>query len=285
MTEPSPDQAPAKKAIPRVERPKPEQGGSSLQRMLSVLDLFTLEEPIWAAADILEQIQTTRSTGYRYIKNLSESGLLSAVGNGHYILGPRVIEMDFQIRQTDPLLKASEGVLEEVAGATQYSVWLCTLFQQSVLCVDYCVGFIPTSVLIDRGQRLPLFRSAMSKVIMANLANHQLRNIHGKRAEELKSYGLGEDWAAFKDYMAAIRSEGYAFSDGELVEGISGLGAPIFNAEGAVLGSVGLAWDNESAPGDIAKIAEAVVAGAKVISQRLAETESGTALGRRAVGA
>ncbi|WP_026264863.1 helix-turn-helix domain-containing protein, partial [Arthrobacter sp. 135MFCol5.1] len=70
----------------------------SLSRMLNVLDLFTEREPVWSTADLIEALETSRSTGYRYIKTLHDAGLLTAVRNGYYSLGPRIIEMDLQIR-------------------------------------------------------------------------------------------------------------------------------------------------------------------------------------------
>ena len=76
---------------------------------------------MWSTAAIIEALETSRSTGYRYIKTLHEAGLLNAVRHGHYSLGPRIIEMDLQIRLTDPLLLASHGVLEELVDTIGHS--------------------------------------------------------------------------------------------------------------------------------------------------------------------
>ncbi|WP_414730902.1 helix-turn-helix domain-containing protein, partial [Arthrobacter sp. Soil761] len=56
--------------------------------MLNVLDLFTEVTPVWSTADLIEALETSRSTGYRYIKTLHDAGLLTAVRNGYYSLGP-----------------------------------------------------------------------------------------------------------------------------------------------------------------------------------------------------
>lgn len=103
--------------------------------MLNVLDLFSEAEPVWSTADIIEALETSRSTGYRYIKTLHDAGLLTTVRNGFYSLGPRIIEMDLQIRQTDPLLLASHGVLEDLVDKIGHSALLCTAFRDSVLCI------------------------------------------------------------------------------------------------------------------------------------------------------
>ena len=92
-------------------------------------------EPVWSTAAIIEALETSRSTGYRYIKTLHDAGLLTAVRNGYYSLGPRIIEMDLPIRQTDPLLLASHGVLEELVDKIGHSALLCTAYGDSVLCI------------------------------------------------------------------------------------------------------------------------------------------------------
>ena len=45
-------------------------GAGSPARMLYILELFSATEPVWSTAAIIEALQTSRSTGYRYIKTL-----------------------------------------------------------------------------------------------------------------------------------------------------------------------------------------------------------------------
>ncbi len=263
-----------------------EQGGSSsLTRMLGVLDLFTVDDPLWSTPDILDAIETSRSTGYRYIKALTSAGFLSPVGNGYYILGPRIIELDLQIRQTDPLLQASEGILEQLVEDTGRSALLCTLFQNSVLCVRECLAEISPTKLIDRGQRRPLFKGAMSKVILAYLSDHQLRNIYSRRQDEIGDANLGDTWDDFRVTLADIRADGYAKSMGEFTPELVGISAPVFNAEEDVIGSVGVAWDaSETTLTDVDSAIPLVKAAAREISRRMSTDTSLPAYGPRAVG-
>src|SRR5919199_2286108 len=100
----------------------------SLAKTFQILDLFTEAEPVWSTAAIIEALETSRSTGYRYIKALHDAGLLASVHNGHYSLGPRIMEMDLKLRLTDPLLLASQGVLEELVDRIGHSATLCTAY-------------------------------------------------------------------------------------------------------------------------------------------------------------
>src|SRR5438552_13370959 len=94
-------------------------GSNSLVRMLSVLDMFTPAAPAWPSEALIRTLGTSRSTGYRYIKALADIGLIAPVANGHYILGPRIIELDLQIRYCDPLYNAAGPLLKKLVQETQ----------------------------------------------------------------------------------------------------------------------------------------------------------------------
>src|SRR5580704_16272660 len=81
---------------------------SSLSKMLQVLTLFNASEPLLTADEIMQRLDYTRPTTYRYIRELCAAGLLGRFANG-YALGPRVIELDYIIRQADPVLKVARG--------------------------------------------------------------------------------------------------------------------------------------------------------------------------------
>lgn len=246
----------------------------SLSKMLYVLELFTEANPVWSTADLIEALETSRSTGYRYIKTLHDAGLLTAVRNGYYSLGPRIIEMDLQIRMTDPLLLASHGVLEDLVEKIGHSALLCTAFRDSVLCIgEYRAPLSPAN-RFSRGQRRPMFQGAVSKVILAYLPHYRLKALYPRHSAEIADAGLGGTWSVFRKTLGEIKKDGYLLTKGEFNPGVYGLAAPIFNDQKTVVGSVGVAWD-ETARRDV-EVAQAVLAvkqAAATISQRLLENQ------------
>ncbi|MFD2469010.1 IclR family transcriptional regulator [Amycolatopsis silviterrae] len=240
--------------------------------MLHVLRLFSETEPVWSTADIIEALETSRSTGYRYLKILHEAGLLTAVRNGYYSLGPRIIEMDLQIRLTDPLLLAAEGVLEDLVDKIGHSALLCTAFRDSVLCVGECRAPQGPENRFLRGQRRPLFQGAVSKVILAYLPHHRLRAIYPRQRKEIENAELGSDWSEFRAKLGKIKKDGYALTAGEFNPGVYSVAAPILTDQKASLGSVGVAWDENKRRGvDVEHAVLAVKQAASTISGRLLE--------------
>lgn len=258
---------------------------SSLDKMLGILDLFAPNQPVWSTADIIKTLGTSRSTAYRYIRGLHAVGLLGAVLNGFYVLGPRIVELDLQIRDCDPLYRAGEGILERLVKKTSHSAQLCMLFSSSVLCIREHRAPLSPESLFQRGQRRELFRGAASKVILPYLPHHQLRNIYARYSETIADVRLGRDWDEFRETLAQIRKDGYLKTYGEFNPGIVGIAAPVFNGEHLILGSIGVAYrcDVNSEVG-VAGSAAAVKRAAAEITQRIATTTSGMALPPRAVG-
>ena len=260
-------------------------GASSLNKMLGILDLFTPTTPMWSTNDLIRALESSRSTAYRYIKVLNRSGLISAVGNGYYVLGPRIVELDLQIRTCDPLHLAGRGILEQLVEATGLSALMCMLFRNSVLCIREHRAPLSPENLFSRGQRRSLFKGAMSKVILAHLPTHRLRSIYLRHPDAVAQANLGQSWDEFRDALTNIRKEGHVMSQGEFRPGVAGVAAPVFNSDQMILGSVGVAWQlAELRDVDIARATLAAKRAAREISQRLATTMKGMDLPPRAVG-
>ena len=249
-----------------------DSGGGSLAKTFQILDLFSEAHPVWSTPDIIEALDVSRSTGYRYIKTLHDAGLLTSVTNGHYSLGPRIIEMDLQIRLTDPLLLASRGVLEGLVESIGHSALLCTAYRDSVLCIGESRAPDSPVNRFSRGQRRPLFQGAVSKIILAHLPHHRLKAIYARQSEEIARAGLGDTWKDFRATLGQIKRDGHLLTLGEFNPGVYGVAAPVLNEQRTALGSVGVAWDERERRE--VKVEDAVLAvkrAATTISQRLRE--------------
>src|SRR5918993_575549 len=201
---------------------------TSLERMLGLLDVFTVAAPVWSTEDLIRYSGCSRSTCYRYIKALQEAGLLTPVADGGFILGPRIVEMDRQIRTCDPVYTAGGPPMEALARRTGHTALLCALYSDTVMCVRNVPGIDAPEGLFSRGQRRPLFQGAASKVILAYLPAHQLRTLHSKHRKAIAAAGLGGDWDSLRATLRTIRQQGHCITSGEFQPGIVGVAAPLF---------------------------------------------------------
>jgi DNA-binding IclR family transcriptional regulator len=225
---------------PLTER-KPNGSGD---RLLAALALFSIERPQWAVDDAALELGVSATTAYRYFKQLTAAGLISPVAGAGYTLGPAIIQMDRQIQATDPMLIAARAVMVDlIQHATEGStVLLCRLFHDRVMCMHQVMGRGPQApVSYERGRLMPLYRGATAKIILAHLPTRTLKSLFAHQAGEITAAGLGKNLDDFRNAMATLRRAGVCISHGEIDPGRTGIGAPIFDREHAVLGSLSLA--------------------------------------------
>lgn len=250
-----------------MQRDRP---SSSLSRTLALLDLFTPERMVWSAEAMIDHCGCSRPTGYRYIRELVETGLLVRFGDGFYSLGPRVVELDLLIRQADPLLSAGLPTMRDIVARTGIDINLIRRYDERIVTIHQEGGNDRLPIFFGRGRRMPLLRGAGSKVIIAHLPRNRLRRIYESDPDRAARANYGENWLEFRETMSVIRRAGYAVSHGELEGGFAGVAAPIFGVDGAIIGSIAAALTQQRlALIQIDMLVEIVKAGAARISNQM----------------
>ena len=219
---------------------KPESATmNSLRRMLDVLDLFKPQQPVITVEAICAQLGYTAASAYRYVRELSEVGLLVRMPGG-YALGPRVIALDRQMTEYDPLLVGSRDLAEDLVAQTALDVLVSELYGDTVINIFQKPGTDAQPLSFGRGQPMALFRSATARVILANLLPRQLRRLYDAHEGTPDLLRLGANWKAFARSMLQIRKQGYCISSGEHDPDKTGIAAPIFDEKQRILGSISL---------------------------------------------
>jgi DNA-binding IclR family transcriptional regulator len=205
---------------------------SSPAKVFAILDLFTQERPIWQPDEINEALGYSRPTGYRYVKELVEVGMLQKVAAGCYALGGRIIELDYQVRQTDPVLLAADPVMQRLAGRTGFDAVLTVMFAgPRVIDIHRVSTQKELKLAYGRGRPRPVFRSGAPKILLAHLPRGPLLKVYESHADEVAANGMGTSWAEFRSGLAQIRKAGYYHSVGELELSLGSVSVPVFNAE------------------------------------------------------
>ncbi|QRF61137.1 IclR family transcriptional regulator [Variovorax paradoxus] len=209
---------------------------SSLSKMLDILDLFDEETPAWTADGICERLELSTSSGYRYIRELCAKGLLSRTMGSTYILGTRIIELEYVMRVSDPVAKAGRPILEELSRVTTCDALLASLQGFHIVNLLHQRGVDDLQMPFTRGRQLSLFRGAISKAILSAMPRTQLVKLHALHQKEIAAAGMGESWLDFWLFLQAIKRAGFGESHGERRSNISGLSVPIASREWGVGG-------------------------------------------------
>ena len=247
-----------------------DKSDSSLARMLGVLDLFSEQRLHWSAEDICEALGVSLPTSYRYLKTLSDAGLLRRGPDAQYTLGPRIIMLDHFIRQADPVLQCGIPFMKELVAQTGFDCVVSRLHGDQLLDTHREHGTMPADLSYGRGRPRPLFQGAAPKVILAGLPTPQLHKLLDSHPAEIAAAGLPTDWPGFRRSFARIRKDGFYFSNGELEPNLAAIAAPLQQADGAVIGALSLVTTvQRMAVIDRSKLTPLIQRAAREISARL----------------
>jgi len=189
----------------------------SINRMLRILGLFSLERRVITPEWLIEELGVSRASIYRDLSQLARAGMLERVADRGYVLGPMVVELDRQIRLADPLLEAAQELPTKLAEDTGGTILLCRFHGSKVMCIHQVNGHNPAlSVSYERGRAMPLYRGATSKIILAYLPPAQLKQLWGSERQTLVAAGLPDDYAQLAKVLAALRQTGYCVTEGEV---------------------------------------------------------------------
>ena len=193
---------------------------ANANRLLRILGLFDLSRPVITPEWLVEQLGVSRASVYRDLGQLAGAGMLERVPDRGYVLGPRVVELDRQIRLADPLLQATEEPLGRLAEETGGTVLLCRFHGNKVMCIHQATslqGRNPAlTVSYERGRAMPLYRGATSKIILAYLPQARLRQLWATEQKTLVAAGFPDDFDQLSDRLGAIRADGYFTTGGEV---------------------------------------------------------------------
>lgn len=242
-------------------------GVSSLERMIGLLDLFEEAAQRWTFDKIHARLGYSRSTLYRYLKVLTDAEILSSLPSVGFSLGPRIAELDRCMRARDPLIVASRPVMIELAADFRGIALLCRRYRDKVLCVHQEQGRAGFRSTYERGRALPLLRGAASRIILANLPPARLVRLFVQQTEAFAAAGLGASLEEVRAKLKPLRSEGCDVTTEQVTPGVTGIAAPLFDAQRNVLGSLSLTMPNNAlAAGETEHIAERIIFGARTVS-------------------
>jgi DNA-binding IclR family transcriptional regulator len=244
--------------------------GSSLERTIGILDLFDGSAQRWTVDEMHVRLGYSRSTLYRYLKVLTDAGLLTSLPDLGYTLGPRIIELDHQIRTQDPLILASRPVMAALAAEVGGIALLCRRYHNKVLCVHQEIGTESFRSTYERGRARPLLKGAASRIILAYLPPQKIGQLFSAQPEAFAEAELGETIQEVRATLKAMRQRGWDATTGQVTLGVTGVAAPLFDKDQNILGSLSLTMaEADARPERIADLGRRLTGCTRGITQAL----------------
>lgn len=219
---------------------------SVLGRLGLLLGAFSLTRPYMTVTDAADLLKVSDATTYRYLSELCQIGLLAKHVLG-YSLGPKIIELEYIIRQFDPVLGKEEETFQTLARSSGCHVLFCNYYGDTIVNVHHEKTEQPLALTFTKGRSMPLFRGSQARILLAYMERRRLKKLFDSHCEEDDVRRIALDWKAFNSEMRKVRNAGYYISRAELDQKVTGIAVPVFE-EQRILGSLVLAFSSDAPP-------------------------------------
>lgn len=212
----------------------------SLLRSMEILEVLMEQNKSFTIAEVADAVDLPPSTVHRILQTFCEKKYVIRNDRTHtYRLGPGLIPLGKAAARGIRLQDAALPVLEALSKATSEDSYLVIPVGNKGLVIEKVDGPNHLRVVEEFGYEMYLHCGAIRKVLLANqtpeFIDGYFKNVidQGHGFPYVKPEDLREE-------LTRIRQNGFATTHGEYVNDAVGIGAPVFNSEGALACSIGI---------------------------------------------
>jgi DNA-binding IclR family transcriptional regulator len=247
----------------------------SLDRGLAILEAVAGSSNPVSLAQLRDLLSIDHSSAFRLANTLKRRGFLACLrGRKDYVLGPSVWRISRQYDWSKMLVKVAHDHLKELTAETGETAHLAVREGKQALFVDHVTTNHVIAIAGQAGELVPLYCTAHGKALLTDLDKPQLQALFGSALLKAHTKSTIVTIEKLAKACAHSKRQGFTTDDGELVEGIRCVAAPIRDTDGAIIGSIGISAPLTRFPEDRYRVAGRQVAlVAKQIGELLGQPE------------
>jgi len=205
----------------REQHNKPAEGVSTA---LAILDtLVTRAERAWGVRELAEHLNMMRTTVNRFLSQLTTDGLATKTADSSYTVGPRLAVLSSALHRLHPALNEGRKVLDSIRRHTGGTVFMSVQAADGRTCfvVLESESETPIRYRITPGDILPTYAGAAGLAILSQLGEE----IWPDEVPLFTKQTLVSRQAR-SDCLHRVKSQGFAVSVGQHIEGAAGIAIP-----------------------------------------------------------
>ncbi|MDI3194599.1 IclR family transcriptional regulator [Pseudarthrobacter sp. AL07] len=196
---------------------------TSLQRGLEMLTKVTQLGPM-RVDEIAVALDMPKSTAYRYVKMFKDANFLYEI-DGVYSAGLMISSRDEQ-SEKQHIVEMAAPAMKELRELTDETVILTVRVQAAALCLERLPAGRTNMLSFYRGSVRPLYAGASATALLAYAPADVIESV--RKGTMRRFTGLTPSPERLGQILPAIRSNGYAVSEGEVDPFMVGVAAPVF---------------------------------------------------------
>jgi IclR family KDG regulon transcriptional repressor len=216
------------------------ESNRSIDRAIDVLQAFTLEKPILTIEEISKISGIPNSTVYRILYTLERRGLVKFdQDTSSYKPGFRLIEFGSLITSVLDVHQEAEKILIDLHIKTRQTVLMAVSDGDQIVYIFKRENYEGLKFSSLVGQRRPFIYGVLGPVLLAYLPDKLIEHILSIPVPKHTPY-TNTDTNLIRQRMSQIKKDGFYIESDETNIGVTGIGAPVFNATKEITAAVGV---------------------------------------------
>ena len=213
---------------------------SSLHRAVQLLRALADGGPT-RVSDLARGLGYTQATTHRLLQQLVDEGLVAQSDQDkRYALGLGLFVLAARAGDAGGLRERCRPVLLRLGASLGDSVFLLVRAGFDAMCLDRWEGPFPIrSFTGDVGGRVPLGVGQGSMAILAHLPDAERDEVMRYNVPRIRALGALDE-VYLRTEASKARALGYVNTNTGLIEGMAGVGVPVFDANGRVVAALSI---------------------------------------------
>jgi DNA-binding IclR family transcriptional regulator len=238
-----------------------------VERAARILASLDDEHPERTLAEIARATDLPKSTAYRILVTLENSGFVEQTSDGErYRLGLRLASLGLSALRRLSIRREALPLMVDLVERFEETCVLGIFDQGSVLDIEVVHSDHVLTVTSEVGHRLPIHCTASGKALLAFLPPAAVESVLTRPLEGCTGNTITSS-AQLRQELELVRRRGYAVDEEEYEVGVRAVAAPIADIDGNVIAEISMPGPTSRLTLDrVPGIAEALIEAANAIS-------------------
>lgn len=224
---------------------------SSTEKALKILDCFSTSQPELSLTQISQRLNFPKSTTLNQIRTLERWGYLLKVKNTqNYRLGYKIMELNYCVHSTMPIVQCALPFMEELRSASGKNVYLTTHVDGQVLYLDALLTTKHRVAYSVAGRTLPMHCTSCGKAMLSFMSEAEVKRIVALRGLPAMTPNTCTNYEKLMEDLRISKERGYALDCEEESLGGKCVASAIRTAQGNVAGALSISGSSLSMTDD-----------------------------------
>ena len=205
----------------------------NLERGLLIIELLATHPKGLTLSEIIQVSDITKSSAFRIVNTLIFKNYLQKNETTKKItLSRKMLSLGISAMNEQSVVELSIDIMRALRDELKESVMLGIVLGDTGTILEQVASSYPVKLSVEQGTRFNLHTSVGGKSILAFLPEEESMAIVNSLKFTKSTENTITSKKEFKEELVKVKSKGYAIDNGEDIQGIHCIGAPIFNEYG-----------------------------------------------------